>query len=124
MFTVSRREKRMFRLINDLRASLGLPPYRLSLSLCRKARRHSRDMAGAGEIYHADFALPDDWMAWGQNVGMGGTVPVVERAFEQSPHHLPQLVDEDFTLVGVGVVDGKVGDTPFLFITQNFLARD
>lgn len=122
MITPTDQERHMYRLVNQLRVNLGLPKYRLSLRLTEEARKHSRTMAAANEIFHPPgeaFPLPADWVAWGQNVGEGSTVKDVEEAFVRSPHHLPQLVDKDFQRIGVGII--KHSD--ILWVTQNFLAR-
>jgi hypothetical protein len=52
----------------------------------------------------------------GENVGNGESVDWLQRSFEQSPEHEKNLLDPDFRLLGVGVVDtpGEV------WVTEDF----
>lgn len=119
MIVPTLRELRVFRRVNRLRVSLGLPKYALSLPLIKSARAHSRAMANQGAIFHTDFPLPANWTSWGQNVGEGPTALGVQAAFEASPHHRPNLLDKGFKRIGVGVIVSANG---IVYVTQNFLS--
>ena len=66
-------------------------------------------MIAAGGISHdpnlaaAVASVFPDWRKGGENVGMGGTVSSLFDAFVASPGHYKNLVDPDFSRVGVCV---------------------
>ena len=105
--------------INELRASKGLGPLQVNANLAAKARAWSAGMAAANRIWHSTLSdgVTEDWKKLGENVGMGGSVDGLHRAFVNSPHHYENLVDPAFGQVGVGIVMG--GDT--IFVTQVFM---
>ncbi len=105
--------------VNDLRASKGLAPLQVNANLLAKARAWSADMAAAGRIWHSTLSdgVTEDWRKLGENVGMGGSVDGLHRAFVNSPHHYDNLVDPAFGHVGIGIV--MKGDT--IYVTQVFM---
>ncbi len=105
--------------INELRASKGLGPLQVNANLVAKARAWSAGMAAANRIWHSTLSdgVTEDWKKLGENVGMGGSVDGLHRAFVNSPHHYENLVDPAFGQVGIGIVMG--GDT--IFVTQVFM---
>jgi hypothetical protein len=91
--------------INDLRVSKGLPTLVVNDNLVAKARGWAAGMAAAGRIWHSTLSdgITADWQKLGENVGMGGSVDALNAAFVASPHHYENLVDPDFTTVGIGI---------------------
>jgi hypothetical protein len=105
--------------INDLRASKGLPALRVHENLVGKARAWAAGMAAAGKIWHSTLSdgITADWKKLGENVGMGGSVDGLHAAFVASPGHYANLVDPNFSHVGVGiVVSGKT-----IFVAEMFM---
>lgn len=100
--------------INALRASKGLGTLTVDGELTTIARRWAGKMAAAGDISHnRNFQneVTADWVKLGENVGMGPEIDKLHRAFVASPTHYKNLVDGDYTRVGVGVVvtaDGMI----------------
>ena len=100
--------------INSLRASKGLSQLRVDSELTSIGRRWASKMAADGDISHnPGFSswVTADWVKLGENVGMGGDVDSIFRAFVASPSHYKNLVDPAFQFVGVGVVvaaDGTI----------------
>lgn len=93
--------------INTLRASKGLGTLEVDGELTAIARRWAARMAAAGNISHnRNFQneVSADWVKLGENVGMGPEIDKLHRAFVASPTHYKNLVDGDYTRVGVGVV--------------------
>src|SRR4051812_33334534 len=91
---------------NAARASAGVAPLTIDSRLTTLARSWSATMAAGGRIWHnPDLAsqAPSSWRVLGENVGVGGTEPVVQQAFINSPHHYTNMVDPRFTTVGIGV---------------------
>jgi hypothetical protein len=105
--------------INGLRGSLGLAPLQVNGNLTAKARAWSAGMAAAGKIWHSTLSdgITEDWMKLGENVGMGGSVDALHKAFVNSPHHYENLVDPAFGYVGIGIVMN--GST--IYVTEEFM---
>lgn len=98
--------------INALRASKGLGQLEVDGPLTAFARRWAAKMAGDDRISHNPNLrrdAPGDWEKLGENVGVGMTVQRLHDAFVASPSHYRNLVDRDFTRIGVGVVIGRDG---------------
>lgn len=103
---------------NRERADQGLAELATSSELTEVAREHSRRMAAADDLHH-NPALGDDvggWVKVGENVGRGGTVEAIHAALMDSPSHRRNILDGDWTQIGIGVVvdDGTV------WVTQLF----
>jgi hypothetical protein len=108
-------------LINELRASKHLGALTPDPELHRVALAWSEKMAAADQISHnPDLAdqVSADWQKLGENVGVGMTVEKLHDAFVKSPAHYRNLVDPDFTHIGVAVVVGRDGA---LFTTHQFM---
>ena len=106
--------------INALRSSKGLAPLKVDAELTAIGRRWAAEMAAKGDIAHnPSFSawVKADWVKLGENVGMGADVDELHAAFVASPTHYKNLVDGDFTLVGVGVVVAADGT---LFTSHQF----
>ncbi len=110
--------------INALRTSNGLAPLTPDAALAATACTWNDQMIAAGTISHdpnlaaAIAAAAPDWRKGGENVGMGGTVSSLFDAFVASPGHYKNLVDPDFSRVGVCV--GRDANNK-LFTTHRFL---
>ncbi len=93
--------------LNQVRAGVGLPALAVNTQLVGLARQHTQVMADAGHIFHANpisAGFTGPWAKLGENVGVGGSVPVLVDAFVASPGHYANIVDPAFTEIGVGVV--------------------
>jgi len=102
-------------LVNNVRASRGLVPMRLSVSLNTAAQAHSARQAASGSIFHVgpDGTNPGDRIAttgyqfstWGENVAAGYRTPAtVMDAWMRSPGHCRNILNPTFTELGVGYV--------------------
>ena len=105
--------------MNAARESAGLRPYVVASDLTSVARQHSAQMASKQELYHNPNLTTQvqNWQAVGENVGEGPTVSDIHNAFMQSPEHRANILDHDFTQVGVGVVVDKNG---IIWVTEDF----
>lgn len=93
--------------LNATRAKGGLAPLAVDGELRSLARDWAAQMAAAGHISHANpisAGVTADWLKLGENVGTGGNVTVIMNAFIASPGHYANIMDPEFTRVGVGVV--------------------
>jgi uncharacterized protein YkwD len=124
-------EARFVSLINAARAKQGLAPLQVDGQLTSAARSWASQMAGGtcgqrevdgrNAICHAgslSAGVSADWLKLGENVGMGGDVDAVMQGFLNSPPHYENLMDPDYTRIGVGVVWSENGA---LYTTHRFM---
>ena len=100
-------EAQFVSLLNTTRAKAGLAPLTVDPELRSLSRGWAQHMADAGHISHASpisAGVTADWLKLGENVGTGGNVTVVMNAFIASPGHYANIMDPEFTKVGVGLV--------------------
>ncbi len=115
------RRERMLELINRARASRELPKLSLSLSLSKKAKRHSAEMAARGSIFHTEdlraVLAPYDWSVGGENVGAGFSVEGLHDALMDSRPHRENVLRASFRRVGIGFVraDGALWVTVIFY---------
>jgi len=104
---------------NAARAANGLARYSVSSELVSVARAHSRAMASSQTLYHnpALTTAITNWEAVGENVGDGPTESDLQTAFMQSPEHRANILDRDFTQVGIGVTVDSHGT---VWVTEDF----
>jgi hypothetical protein len=111
--------------VNATRTARGLQPLQLDIQLTNLARGWAGSMrdgvCGAGSfICHASpisAGVTHPWVKLGENVGTGPDVGSIMKAFIASPGHYANIVDPEFTHIGVGVVwDGNR-----MFTTHRFM---
>jgi len=104
---------------NAERTSRGLRAYAVASDLAAVARRHSEEMAAKQSLYHNPNLGSDvsGWQAVGENVGDGGTVDSIHTAFMNSPEHRKNILDTDFTQIGIGTVTDANG---VIWVTEVF----
>jgi uncharacterized protein YkwD len=132
-------EQLMVELVNRERADPGntsetngrARPLRWNDTLAAVARAHSLDMLNQGYFSHQDplgrsvakrvEAAGMEWQAVGENIAIYGSVAGAEEAFMNEPrftkNHRANILDPDFTEVGIGIVQAPNGS---LYITQDF----
>jgi uncharacterized protein YkwD len=106
-------------IVNEERARAGCPSVRGEAALHDLARRHSADMAARGYFDHTD---PDGRTPWdraeaagisgvgGENIAMGAPdARSVMDMWMDSPGHRANILNCDFTRIGVGRYDGSGG---------------
>ena len=105
-------EASVTRKINAARAARGVHKLRVRSDLVAVARGQARRMASRNRLYHnPNLARQVRNYRWaGENVGYGPSVAAVHNAFMGSPGHKRNLLDRDYTEVGVGAVwrNGRV----------------
>jgi len=111
--------------VNQTRAAQGLPALTPDVQLTNLARGWAGAMrdgtCGAGNfICHASpisAGVTHPWEKLGENVGTGPNVTAVMDAFIASPGHYANIIDPEFTHIGVGVVweNGR------MFTTHRFM---
>jgi uncharacterized protein YkwD len=111
-------ESQFTSLINQERASRGIPTLAVRSDLVAVARRHSERMAASGSIWHNPNLAGEvrDWQKVAENVGRGADVASIHRAFMDSNEHRINVLWTEVTEVGVGVA--RAGGK--LYVTQVF----
>jgi hypothetical protein len=112
-------EQQFIAKMNAAREANGQRPYAVSSDLTSVARSHSNSMASKQSLYHNPSLTSDvrNWRAVGENVGEGPTVGDIHTAFMNSPEHRSNILDHDFTQVGVGV---SVDSNGVVWVTEDF----
>ncbi len=92
--------------LNHERTSRGLRPLTPRSALVDVARAQARRMAAKSSLYHNPNLTKDvtDWRWVGENVGYGPDALTVHVAFMNSPGHKANILDRDYTEVGIGAV--------------------
>lgn len=111
-------EERTAQLVNSVRAVHGLPGLGRSPQLDAVARNHAARMAAAGRIFHngnLSGEVSGNWVALGENVGVGPSADAVHSAFMHSPAHAANVYGR-WDSMGLGVVESGGA----VFITQVF----
>jgi uncharacterized YkwD family protein/spore coat assembly protein SafA len=114
---IKRIEHKVTQLTNQEREKRGLQPLRPSWELSRVARYKSRDMMDRGYFSHEsptygspfnmmrDFGI--EFTAAGENIAAGQrTAKQVVQAWMDSPGHRKNILNENYTRIGVGYAKG------------------
>lgn len=111
-------ERDFHALVNIERAEHGLGALTVRGDIVQVARRHSHTMADEWRLHHnPNFSKEiTGWQRVAENVGYGPTVERIHEALMNSEGHRRNILDDQVTEVGIGVVirDGRV------WVTQNF----
>ena len=119
-------EQRFVELINRDRSAAGLPALSVNSEIRTVARKWTAtmisqaDSCNPGDLRHNpnhSEQIPRGWTRVAENVGCGQSVDSLHRAFMASPGHEANIMDPDFTDVGIGVGFDAAGD---MWVTQNF----
>jgi len=106
------RRLQMVALTNEDREAHGRRDLAFQAQVSRYAKAHSRAMASDGYIYHSTEeqlldALGDvDWSLGGENVGVGGSLDSLQRAFMASKLHRQNILRKTFDHMAVGIFRG------------------
>lgn len=97
--------------ITAARRSARLPSYAVRADLSEVARRWAARMASNDRLEHNPNLSSDvrNWRAVGENVGQGATAAAIHDAFMDSPSHRANILDRDFTEMGIGTIRGADG---------------
>jgi uncharacterized protein YkwD len=92
--------------INAQRAAHGRPRLAVSSEMTSAAQRWASAMARSNTLAHNPrlASSVSNWRYLGENVGVGPTASSLESAFYASPGHRANMLDRDFTEIGVAVV--------------------
>ncbi|MEZ5237720.1 MAG: CAP domain-containing protein [Microthrixaceae bacterium] len=109
--------------VNASRAAAGLPALRENLALDVKADAWAQRMRNSCRIWHSRLAdgAPPNWRKLGENVGMGGNVAQIHKAYMNSPGHRANVLDPAFDQIGTAAVWGRCNGYRTLFTVHVFM---
>ena len=100
-------ERSFVQKMNGARDRAGVPSMRLDKQLTKVARIHTRAMVRDNRLFHTPSNTMTrrvtNWSILGENVGVGGHVDSLHRAFMNSPAHRDNVLFGQYRHVGVGV---------------------
>jgi uncharacterized protein YkwD len=105
-------EQQFLALTNNLRVASGVAPLAVSGELTGIARGWAAELASGGFLAHnwgLDGQASMRWWILGENVGRGWSVEAIHAAFLASAPHYWNLVDGEYSHVGIGVAHGWDG---------------
>lgn len=100
-------EKAFARKMNAARTNGHLGKLSLDPELSKAARVHTKEMVTKDLLHHTDSddlkRRVTNWIILGENVGVGGSVKSLHKAFMNSPAHRDNVMHALYRHVGVGV---------------------
>src|SRR4051794_40976598 len=81
------------RLVRQDRAAHGVRTIVIDSSTRTRAQSHALSMARAGRLYHSTLTLGSHQCAKAENIGYGGSITAVERAFMASSAHRANILN-------------------------------
>lgn len=127
---LSKDEEKMIELVNSERLKLGLSPLKADEDLVKLGRMKSSDMINKNYFDHNSptYGSPFDMLkSYGVSYGYAGEniagAPNVERAHTalmNSPGHRRNILNSNYTHIGIGIIDGGPYGKMF---TQLFISK-
>lgn len=122
-FSHSEAERRFTKKMNNARSRQGLGKMNLDKQMSAVARVHSKQMARSAAIYHSTineltYKVTRERLL-SENVGRGGDVDGIHRAFMHSSGHRANILRSGWRHVGVGTVHAG----GILYVTVIFESR-
>ena len=113
----STKEKKLLRLVNDVRADAGLRHLKWGKRLAVAAKRHSRDMIDRGYFAHVTpegtnlldrlyVSRVKSWTFAGENLAGAATPRTALNLWMESPTHRAIILDPSFKRTGIGIIKG------------------
>lgn len=127
---VAAAEKRAFDLLNADRIANGLKPLKLNSQLTALGGRYAQDMINRNFFshYNPEGQSPFDRMKQagisygyaGENLAINSNVDAAEKAFMNSSGHRANILNSNYTEVGVGVRYDAKGSA---YVVQEFISK-
>lgn len=121
-------EQQAVQLLNNDRAANGLPALTVNSKLTQLARAYAQDMIARGYFAHnnPEGQTPFDRMNQagisykyaGENLAVNTSVANAETAFMKSSGHRANILNANYTQVGIGVVRNSSGS---VYVVQEFI---
>ncbi|WP_312560194.1 CAP domain-containing protein, partial [Anaerospora sp.] len=125
---VATAEKNAVELMNADRRANGLSDLKVSSSVTAVARSHAQDMVNRKFFSHSnpDGKTPSDrlkaagisYSAVGENIAENTSVQAAETSFMNSSGHRANILNSNYTTVGIGVAYDSAGN---VYVVQDFI---
>ncbi len=125
---VAAAEKNAVELMNADRRANGLSDLKVSSAVTAVARSHAQDMVNRKFFSHSnpDGKTPSDrlkaagisYSAVGENIAENTSVQAAETAFMNSSGHRANILNSNYTTVGIGVAYDSAGN---VYVVQDFI---
>jgi hypothetical protein len=126
-FSISDQEQAVIDATNAEREKAGVPALKSNPILMQAARLHSENMARQKTLAHVlDNKSPEqrvkelgyDYFTTGENVAWNQPdATAVVKSWMNSPHHRDNILNKDFTEIGIGIAENDAGEP---YYTQVF----
>ena len=123
-------EQQMFDLVNQARAQNNVAPLAIDMEVTKVARIKSQDMIDNNYFSHNSptYGSPFDmlksfgikYVAAGENIACNRSVQAAHDALMNSPGHRKNILNPDYTHIGIGIKDGGPYGKMF---TQQFISK-
>ncbi|MHB1446771.1 MAG: CAP domain-containing protein [Acidimicrobiales bacterium] len=107
--------------INALRAQVGVGALSESSALDSIAAGWTVHLESVGTLSHNPnlaSSAPSNWLALGENVGVGPDVAALQQAFTNSPEHYANMVDRSYNQIGVAV---QIDSNGAMWVTEDYM---
>jgi len=106
--------------INTQRTIRGLSGLQVNDEMTVLAQQWSEVLAEEKNLKHSALSVgvTQNWRKLGENVGSGGSAQAVATALIASPSHLQNIIDPEFTGVGIGITVSE----NTLYVVQKFIS--
>jgi len=128
--SLSDAEQQMLKLVNEARAQNNVPPLKIDTELSNVARTKSQDMIDNNYFSHNSpkYGSPFDMMKSfgikyvqaGENIAGNQSVESAHNALMNSPGHRKNILNPEFTHIGIGIRKGGPYGNMF---TQMFISK-
>ncbi|TSC56259.1 MAG: subtilisin [Parcubacteria group bacterium Gr01-1014_18] len=126
-----RQEQKIIELTNNIRESLNIPPLKTNPQLARAAANKAKDMSGLEYFSHtspdgktvADWIVAEgyDFAVSGENLAVGFSLPQnIIAGWRKSQTHYANLIDENFSEIGVGIALGRYKEKETVYVAEFF----
>ena len=91
--------------MNRDRKAYGRHTLSINSTIQRKAQAWAEQLARDNYLHHSTLTagVPSCWRSLGENVGYGGSISAIEKAYMNSPAHRSNILNAGYTTVGIGV---------------------
>lgn len=114
--TLTAEEQQMLKLVNEARAQNGAPPLQIDMQVVNVARVKAQDMIDNNYFSHNSpkYGDPFDmlksfgitYVSAGENIAGNQTVQNAHNALMNSPGHRKNILNPDYTHIGIGIKKG------------------
>ncbi|MGL5206704.1 MAG: CAP domain-containing protein [Acidaminococcaceae bacterium] len=121
-------QRQALKLINNDRKERGLAPLRFNPYLAKLAENYAKDMVKRDFFSHVnpEGQSPFERMQEqkivfnyaGENLAFNESVYAAQQAFMHSPDHKANILNANYTQVGIGIVEASRGR---IFVVQEFI---